>query len=144
MHSSARLLSGLIFATAILLAVPVSAEAAGMIPDNLVPLGTAVGTIDIPTNLTVDEVRDIVAYSLAARSWTLKEKSDQRVVGYLNHRGHEATLTFLLKPGVMELYCEGFRVSKSGERQKPAIPEGWIANLKKDIPKRMAMEVAKK
>ena len=107
-------------------------------------LGTPVGTLTVPEGLSDDEVTEVIAYSLAARSWTLKSKKDNRVIGHITHRGREAIITFVLKDGMIKIYCEGYRISKSGERLKPSLPDGWIANLKKDIPKRLGMKAATK
>lgn len=144
MPRSSRLLCCLLFVATSLAAAPGSAYAAGTISDDITPAGTSVGYVEVPSIVTTDEARDVVAYSLVARSWAVKGKSDERVVGYLNHRGHEATITFVLKSGRIEIFCDGYAVSASGQRKKPEMPEGWINNLKKDVNKRLQLKAATK
>lgn len=100
-------------------------------------MGEFVGTLNVPTGISPAETRDIVIQSLAAREWTVKEKSGNRVVGYLKHRGNEATVTFLLEGSEIKYYCEGWAINKKGERKKPEQPKGWLGFLQKDINKRL-------
>lgn len=118
------------------LALPLSITAADE------PAGVSVGSLPIPADLNEEDVRDVVAYSLAARTWTVKEKKGNRVVGHLVHRGYDATITFVIEGENLQIYCDGYAVDKHGNRKKPKLPEGWIENLKKDIPKRLAMTAA--
>lgn len=106
--------------------------------------GKPVGTVVVPAGLKLAEVREVVVVSLVQRNWTVKEKTDDRAVGYLNHRGIEATLTLTFDTHQVSLFCEGWKVDKAGKRLKPEMPDGWIANMKKDVTKRLNLAAAKK
>lgn len=106
--------------------------------------GTPVGTVVVPAGLKLAEVREVVVVSLVQRNWTVKQKADDRAVGYLNHRGIEATLTLTFDTSQVSLFCEAWKVDKAGRRLKPDMPDGWIANMKKDVTKRLNLAAAKK
>ncbi len=107
--------------------------------------GPLVGTVAVPEGLSSSQVKDVIITSLIAREWTVKEKTSDYVIGYLNHRGNEATLTLVYDSKQILMYCDGWLVEKStGRRIKPELPKGWIANLKKDLPKRLALPVVVK
>lgn len=106
--------------------------------------GQSVGSVPVPAGLTLAEVKEIAAISLVQRQWTVKEKTDNRVVGYLKHRGIEATLTLTFDTNAIQLFCEGWKINKEGVRQKPELPDGWINNIKKDLAKRLNLATAKK
>lgn len=98
-------------------------------------LGERFDIVPIPEGLTKEDVRDVIARSFIDRGWTVKERSDTRVVGYLKQRGNEAEATFLYGPEQVEMYCKGWAINRRGERVKPEQPRGWLGNLKKDITK---------
>lgn len=142
-HAMTRLLpSSFLFALALLAHVAASAA----LPTNAdaPELGIAVGTIPVPADLDADEVRDVVVLSVATRGWTVQTKTDERVVGYLKHRGNEATITYLLGPDLIRVHCVGYAINKSGERRKPELPQSWINNLQRDITKRLNVAAATK
>jgi len=123
---------------------PLSGQSAETSSDRFVPAGTEVGTLDIPAGLSTEEVREVLVISVFARDYTLQDKGERHVVGYLNHRGHEATLSFVIRPNVITIYCEGYAVNSRGERRRPEVPHGWINNLRNDITKRMALKLVTK
>lgn len=109
-----------------------------------VEAGRPVGTVAVPAGLKLAEIKEVVVISLVQRNWTVKEKGDDRAVGYLNHRGIEATLTLTFDTSQVSFSCEGWKVDKTGRRLKPEMPDGWIANMKKDVAKRLNLAAAKK
>jgi hypothetical protein len=106
--------------------------------------GQPVGTLIVPDGLSTDEIKEAIALSFAGRGWTVKERTSSKVVGHINQRGNEAFLYVAYTKKEINLRCEGWEVSKTGERKKPEIPKGWVDNIKKDITKRMNMKAATK
>lgn len=106
--------------------------------------GESVGTLIVPDGLNTDEIKEAIALSFAGRGWTVKEKTNSKVVGHINQRGNEAFLYVSFNKKEVTLRCEGWEVSKTGERKKPEIPKGWVDNIKKDVTKRMNMKAATK
>jgi hypothetical protein len=106
--------------------------------------GESVGTLVVPDGLGTDEIKEAIALSFAGRGWTIKERTNSKVVGHINQRGNEAFLYVTFSKKEITLRCEGWEVSKTGERKKPEIPKGWVDNIKKDITKRMNMKAATK
>jgi len=99
-------------------------------------LGKPAGSVTVPPGLSKSEVQDAIVSVLQAREWGVKEKADDRVVGYLKHRSNEATVTLIYTESSVELYCVGYEINKkTGERKGPEQPEGWLKNLKGDLTK---------
>lgn len=129
--------AGLLAALLLSLALPGAVQA----DDDLGPLAD---TLYVPDGATREDCKEVVAYSLAARGWTVRERTDERVIGYLKHRGNEAIATFILRDDTIEFYCLGYAIDKNGNRKKPEQPRGWIGNLTRDINKRLGMRAATK
>jgi hypothetical protein len=106
--------------------------------------GQPVGTLIVPDGLSTDEIKEAIAVSFAGRGWTIKERTNSKVVGHINQRGNEAFLYVAFNKKEITLRCEGWEVSKTGERKKPEIPKGWVDNIKKDVTKRMNLKAATK
>lgn len=106
--------------------------------------GEPVGTLIVPDGLSSDDVKEAIALSFAGRGWTIKERTGSKVVGHINQRGNEAFLYATYNKKEINFRCEGWEVSKTGERKKPEIPKGWVDNIKKDVTKRMNMKAATK
>lgn len=108
-------------------------------------LGAHAGTITVPSGLSKSDVKETLIYTLAGRSWSVKEKTDERVVGYLKHRSNEATVTFVYTESQVDLYCVGYEINKNtGERKRPEQPTGWLNNLKNDLNKKLNQATATK
>lgn len=107
-------------------------------------LGVPVGTITVPEGFKASEVKAVLVTSLVAREWSVKEQTGDRVVGYLNHRGNEATITLVYDAKQIVMHCVGWKTDRNGQRVKPEMPDGWIKNLQKDIPKRLVRAGATK
>jgi hypothetical protein len=128
---------------ALLAAVAAPVRAGGLAPSAPMDessLGLAVGSIPIPSGISAVAARDVIAYSLVARGWTVKEKDLAHVVGHLNHRGTDATITFRIEGEMINVFCDGWRVDKQGQRVKPDQPDSWIKNIKNDVTRRLAKQ----
>ena len=107
-------------------------------------LGEPVGSVAVPAGFELREIKEVIAVCLTAREWTIKDKSKDRLVGYLNHRGNEATLTLVIDANQIFMYCEGWKVDKLGKRLKPEQPKSWIEYMKNDLVKRLGVKSATK
>jgi hypothetical protein len=133
MKTLPRLLLGLSLVAAIA-TVPMATVHAAADED----LGAFYKSIVTPEMLSPDDVEEVVALSLVRRGWEVVRKGESSVTGYINHRGREATATFAVGSGIIEIYCNGYVVRKDGTRVKPDVPVGWLVNLEKDIKARLA------
>ncbi len=99
-------------------------------------LGEHAGTVTAPEGLSQDDVKDAVVAALSGRRWGVRSTTDDRVTAYLRHRGNEATVTLIYDATKVDLYCVGWKIDKkTGERQKPEQPKGWLKNIQADIMK---------
>ncbi|HVS51597.1 MAG TPA: hypothetical protein VHD62_04520 [Opitutaceae bacterium] len=99
-------------------------------------LGESVGTVALPANVTPTEVKDAIVKAFTGREWGIKSQGSARVVGYLKHRSNEAQLTLVFDAQKVELFCLGWQIDKkTGAREKPELPKGWIGNIKSDLTK---------
>lgn len=106
--------------------------------------GQFMNTVSVPDGLTIDEVRNTVALALAGRTWQIKAKEEDHVIGYLNHRGRAVTLTLVFDTNEISIYSDGWTVNKEGERKKPDPAAGWVANITKDLNKMLGVAAATK
>lgn len=108
-------------------------------------LGSHVGTIGVPEGLSKAEIKEAIVLTFAGRQWSIKERDDERVVGYLKHRSNEATVTVVYSAEKVDFYCVGYAINKNtGERRRPEIPEGWLKFLKGDLNKKLTAASALK
>ncbi|HVW21929.1 MAG TPA: hypothetical protein VHC86_12010 [Opitutaceae bacterium] len=114
-------------------ALPCSfARADAAVPDGP---GAPVGSVNLPPGHSAGEVKSALTAAFLGRGWTIKSSGDGAVVGYLNHRGVEAYLTAQYSDSVISFYSQAWKVDRAGVREKPDLPSGWIANIKKDAVK---------
>lgn len=117
--------------------------AAGALADN--DLGQSAGAVVVPSGVTASEVQDAIVMALSGRQWGIKAKTDERVVGYLKHRSNEATVTLIYNNSKIDLYCVGWQIDKkTGAREKPEQPKGWLKNLQVDITKNLNRTITNK
>lgn len=99
-------------------------------------LGEPAGTVLVPEGKSSAAVQDAIVQALLGRQWEVKQKGSDRVVGYINHRSNEATLTLIYSTAKVELFCVGWQIDKkTGKREKPEQPKGWLNNIRTDLGK---------
>lgn len=99
---------------------------------------TPIGSLPVPAGLSAEDISKCVAQSFNERSWTIRERSDERVVGYLKQRANEAEIVVTINEDSVDLECWGYSINKrTGERKRPELPNGWINFLKKSITKNL-------
>jgi len=94
---------------------------------------TPVATISIPGGMPNSEVKSVVVESFIRRRWDILDDGDQMEKAQLIHRGYDATLTATWNDSTIQITSDSYRINKAGEPTERAEPEGWIANLEKDI-----------
>ena len=108
-------------AIAVFLAFGITARAAQ--PQNL---GTPVGSIPVPGNLTAKEVQEALIKAADGRKWTLVSRDDESVVVRLDQGNWSARVAMLYTTREVQLF------SNSTRKGKPKIPENWLNYLKED------------
>lgn len=98
--------------------------------------GDLIATVPVPAGFTAAEVQEAIVATLLGRQWGVKSKEDGRVIGYLKHRSNEAKVTLVYDASKVELYCIGWEIDKkTGIREKPEQPKGWLKNIQGDLTK---------
>ena len=108
-------------------------------------IGQSVASIPVPAGLSSADVQEAIVMTLAGRQWGIKSREADRVVGYLKHRSNEATVTLIYSTTQVELFCVGWQIDKrTGARQKPEQPRGWLKNIQVDLTKNLNRAVTQK
>ena len=100
-----------------------------------------VGTIAAPDGLSMEGIQKAILKAAVGRKWEVKEKIEGKVVIQLVHRGYDSTLTFHYTKNEVKVYSDSWTIKKSGAKKKKKDPDGWIENLKKDLPVFMNREL---
>lgn len=98
-------------------------------------------TIFLPFSSQLDReaVSQVAAYAFLARKWEVKSVSEESVVGYLNHRGIDATLELMILEDRILYFCDctkgktGPGAIKAAKRRIGWTPAKWLDNLRADI-----------
>ena len=104
-----------------LLACGVASHAAST--DNL---GTPVGSITVPANLTLQEVQAALIKAADGRRWTLVSRDDESVLIRLDQGDWSARVAMIYSTKEVRLF------SNSTKKGKPKLPENWLKYLKED------------
>ncbi len=97
------------------------------------PAGALAFSIDLPPGRAPAEISGTIVAVSSARTWTIKEKSDDTIVIHLVHRKVEATVTYLFSSDKIVAYCEAYEVDSKGKRGKPEQPTRWLKYLQEDL-----------
>ncbi len=98
--------------------------------------GALFGSVAVPAGLSKSDVQDAIVGALLGREWGVKSKADGTVVAYLKHRSNEATVTITYDTAKVDIYCVGYQIDKkTGVREKPEQPTGWLKNIQGDLTK---------
>ncbi len=99
-------------------------------------LGEAAGSVTVPAGVSKAAVQDAIVKALLGRQWDVKSKDSDKVVGYLKHRSNEATVTLVYSETKVDIFCVGYQIDKkTGAREKPEQPKGWLNNIRADLGK---------
>lgn len=98
--------------------------------------GELVATVQVPSGFSESEVQEAAVATLLGRQWGVKSKDGGRVIAYLKHRSNEAKVTLVYDTAKVEIYCVGWQIDKkTGAREKPELPKGWIKYIQQDLTK---------
>ena len=92
-----------------------------------------VSTMAIPPDMTLDQISEVVASTAVRRKWEIRDIQEGSVKLQLIHRGFEANLLVSFDTEELRIYSDSWKIRSSGRRIKRKDPEGWIANLEKDL-----------
>jgi len=99
------------------------------------------GMMVMPKGVTAKQVKVAIVAALTNRKWLVKSADDSTVVGYLKHRGTEATLTFRYDENEIEIISDSYEIDSDGKRLERKNPIRWIDYLKQDILHYLTVEV---
>jgi hypothetical protein len=100
--------------------------------------GDNMGSVPVPTGLDAAIVKAVVIETFHGRGWIVRSATDTEVVAHLARRGHDSTLTMVYDTERVIFYSDSWKTDKKGQRLKRDHPDGWIKNLKSDLPKRLS------
>lgn len=130
MKAFSLLLRGALWVAAFSIMVPVGSALAAS------EFGEAAGSVSVPAGVSKEAVQDAIVKALLGRQWDVKSKESDKVVGYLKHRSNEATVTLVYSETKVDLFCVGFQINKkTGVREKPEQPKGWLNYIRSDLGK---------
>jgi hypothetical protein len=102
-------------------------------------LGQAAGSVPIPTGVSRAATQAAIEQTLLGRQWDVTSKTDGQVVGHIKHRSNEATLTLIYSDTKVDLFCVGWQIDKkTGTREKPEQPTGWLKYIRSDLAKKLS------
>jgi hypothetical protein len=97
-------------------------------------LGEPFASMSIPPEIDRAGAMNACVKAALGRKWDIVTKQDGVLKINLKQRGWDATVYFVVKDSVVELYSDSYVVNKkTGERKKKKDPEGWLRNLEKDV-----------
>jgi hypothetical protein len=89
-------------------------------------LGTPVGSIPVPRNLSAKEVQEALIKAADGRGWTLVSRDDESVVVRIDRGDWSARIAMVYNTAEVQLF------SNSTRKGKPKLPENWLKYLKHD------------
>ena len=96
----------------------------------------------VAAGATLSQVKNAIVSALKKRGWTVKSASDSTIVGYLKHRGYEATLTFHFDEKLIDIVSDSFEIDSDGKHVRRKNPTRWIKYLEQDIPRNLSAAMA--
>ena len=95
-------------------------------------------SMPIPADVSGDTLETAMTTTFEGRGWTVTSSSPTEVVGQLNHRGFEAQATMKREGNVVKIYSNSTQANPKTGAEEAAVPLGWLENLQKDFPRRLA------
>lgn len=90
-------------------------------------------TVAIPNELENTKAIQLAEEALRGRKWTVSSRTASEVVGKLEHRHFDATVTIKVEGESLVLYSDATYDGPQTEEATPGVPYGWLANLQRDI-----------
>ena len=106
--------------------------------------GQPAGTVIVPDGLKAADVQQAILLAGTGRGWTAKERSDGKVVLYLEQSGWRSTLTLTYDTKEIQITSVSGKIDKkTGAIKKLELPS-WVRYLKQDITKNLGMKAFSK
>lgn len=102
--------------------------------------GLVAGTVIVPEGLKKEDVQQAILLAATGRGWAVRERTDDRVVLFLEQGNWRSTLTLTYDAKEVQIYSNSGKPDKTGGIKKQAIPEGWVKFLKTDISKNLGQK----
>lgn len=83
-------------------------------------------------------VIDAAEQALTGRGWRVVSRSGDEIVGKLVHRNYDAIVTIRIEGSQAALYSDATIQSADTDGPTPAVPYGWLKNLKSDMEANLA------
>jgi len=90
-------------------------------------------TVRIPGETPPGDVSRAMETTLLGRKWQVKSISPDKAVGYLNHRGFDATVTLVSDGSIITILNEATYTDPQNGLERPGVPMGWLLNIQKDL-----------
>ena len=90
-------------------------------------------SVTIPSNASAEFVEQSMVRALVGRGWWVQSQTKEKVVGYLVHRGWNATVTLLSDGSHVRIMSDATQKNISTGKSSPAVPLGWLKNIQKDL-----------
>jgi hypothetical protein len=101
--------------------------------------GTLAGTVTVPDGVKVADVQKAIITGTSARGWALKDKTNGRIVLFLEQGGWRSTMTLVYDAKEVKIYSNSGKPDKAGVIKKPAVPDSWVKYMKQDIAKQLGL-----
>lgn len=101
--------------------------------EKIEPQGQLVETVTLSDEATEEIVAKAVVQAALGRKWNIEGKDEGILKISLKQRGYDSTLFLVYNAKKVDIYSDSWAVNKKGERKKEKHPDGWIANIAKDI-----------
>lgn len=95
-------------------------------------------SMPIPSDVSGSVLEDAMKSTFQGRHWTVISSSSDKVTAVLNHNGYEAKASMVREGDTVKIYSDSTMSDPKTGEQIQAVPLGWLENLQKDFPRRLA------
>lgn len=101
--------------------------------------GVLAESLVVPDSLSPEVVQRAILVAGVGRGWTIKDKTDGKVVLFLEHGGWRSTLTIAYDGRLVNIFSNSAKLNRNGVPKKYAVPENWVKYIKQDINAQLAI-----
>lgn len=110
-------------------------------PNDSAAYGQHAATVQVPDSLGLPDIQQAIFIAATGRGWTVKERTEGRIVLFLEQRGWRSTLTLLYSATEVNVYSDSGKTDSNGRIKKQEIPASWVKFLKQDITKQLSLKL---
>ncbi len=96
-------------------------------------------SMQIPPDVSGEVLERAMRSTFEGRRWTVISSSPTKVTAVLNHRGFEGKASMVREGDEVKIYSDSTMENYKDGEDVEAVPLGWLENLQKDFPRRLAM-----